>query len=264
MRANPKWLSLTLAAAVVLTLNAQTQKAPTGYDDTPLLPYGKWRIHDGSRPQPKVVTPQSFVAVPPPSDAAVLLGAGSDLSQWQTAKGTPAPWVMTDGVLPTGKGGIRTKAEFTDIQLHVEFATPSKVIGDSQERGNSGVFLANEFEIQVLDSFNNVTYPDGQAAAMYGQYPPLVNASRPPGEWQSYDIFFKAPRFDDQGKVVSPAIVTVLHNGVLVHSARAFLGGTEHKRIDPYRPSMARGPIGLQDHGNPVRYRNIWVREWVE
>ena len=135
--------------------------------------------------------------------------------------------------------------------------------GDSQDRGNSGVFLAGVFEIQVLDSFQNLTYADGQCAAMYGQHPPLVNASRGPGEWQSYDILFKAPRFNGN-ELVTPAIVTVLHNGVVVHNARPFWGATAHKRIDPYRPSMARGPIRLQDHGNPVRYRNVWVREWAE
>jgi hypothetical protein len=156
---------------------------------------------------------------------------------------------------------LTSKASFGDIQLHVEFATPTKVAGDSQGRGNSGVYIAGVFEVQVLDSFENPTYPDGQAAALYGQFPPLVNASRKPGEWQSYDIAFKAPRFDASGQLTSPAIVTVLHNGVLVHNARAFWGPTQHRRIDPYQPSNASGPIRLQDHGNPVRYRNIWVRE---
>ena len=262
MRTKNGWLSFALIFS--LTAITETQKAPTGYDDTPLQPDGKWKIHDGNRPRPKTVVPGAMVPMPPPGDAIVLVGSGSDLSQWQTAAGAPAPWTMANGVLQTGKGFIQTKASFTDIQLHVEFATPSQVSGDSQERGNSGVFLAGEFEIQVLDSYNNLSYADGQAAAMYGQHPPLVNASRPPGEWQSYDIFFKAPRFDSGGQLASPATVTVLHNGVLVHNARPFWGGTEHKRIDPYRPAMARGPIRLQDHGNPVRYRNIWVREWAE
>lgn len=264
MRAKSIGLSCALVTVLIAVMSAQNQKAPTGYDDTPLQPDGKWKIHDGNRPRPTVVTPAALVATPPPGDAIVLVGRGSDLSKWQTANGAPAPWTMADGVLQTGKGFIQTKAAFTDIQLHVEFATPSQVSGDSQERGNSGVFLAGEFEIQVLDSYNNLSYADGQAAAMYGQHPPLVNASRPPGEWQSYDILFKAPRFDSGGQLVTPAIVTVLHNGVLVHNARPFWGGTEHKRIDPYRPAMARGAIRLQDHGNPVRYRNIWVREWVE
>ena len=145
-------------------------------------------------------------------------------------------------------------------QLHVEFATPAKVAGNSQERGNSGVFLAGVFEIQVLDSFENPTYADGQAAAMYGQYPPLVNASHKPGEWQSYDISFSAPKFNGSN-LVAPAVVSVFHNGVLVHNARPFWGPTAHRRIDPYIPATDPGPVRLQDHGNPVRYRNIWLRE---
>jgi hypothetical protein len=261
MRARHTMLLVALVYAA--TIMTEGQKAPTGYDDTPMQPDGKWRIHDGTRPRPKVVAPRAFVATPPPDDAIVLVGSGSDLSQWQAGTGGPVPWTMTDGVLSTGKGTVRTKAEFGDIQLHVEFATPSKVAGDSQDRGNSGVFLAGVFEIQVLDSFQNLTYADGQCAAMYGQHPPLVNASRGPGEWQSYDILFRAPRFKGD-ELVTPATVTVLHNGVLVHNARPFWGATAHKRIDPYRPSMARGPIRLQDHGNPVRYRNVWVREWAE
>ena len=232
-----------------------------GYDDTPLQPDGKWKIHDSKRPQPPVVTPGPFVSAPAPADAIVLVGAGTDLSSWQHDNGSAPTWPMADGVLSTGKAMLRTKAEFTDIQLHVEFATPAQVIGSSQGRGNSGVFLAGVFEVQVLDSFENPTYADGQAAAMYGQFPPLVNASRRPGEWQSYDIAFTAPRFDQAGALASPAVVTVVHNGVLVHHARAFWGPTQHRRIDPYQPSNARGPIRLQDHGNPVRYRNVWVRE---
>jgi hypothetical protein len=237
------------------------QQPVLGYDDTPFQPDGKWRVHDSKRPRPPVVTPGAFAAAPPPQDAIVLVGAGSDLSRWQTDNGEPAPWPMANGVLQTGKGFIRTKEEFADMQLHVEFATPSEVKGDSQGRGNSGVFLAGVFEIQVLDSFENPTYADGQAAAMYGQFPPLVNASRRPGEWQSYDIAFSAPRFDAAGKLTTPASVTVLHNGILVHNARAFWGPTQHRRIDPYTPTNARGPLRLQDHGNPVRYRNIWLRQ---
>ena len=251
--------------AVVLMLAAGTrgargQQAPLGYDDTPLQPDGKWRVHDLNRPRPAVVTPGPMVSVPPPSDADVLVGSGGDRSNWQATDGSAAPWPMSDGILQSGKGMIRTRADYEDIQLHVEFATPSLPQGHSQERGNSGVFLAGVFEIQVLDSFENPTYADGQAAAMYGQHPPLVNASRRPGEWQSYDITFVAPRFNGD-TLVSPAVVTVFHNGVLVHNSQAFWGPTAHRRIDPYVPSTARGPIRLQDHGNPVRFRNIWVRE---
>lgn len=246
--------SVVLAAAVAG--GAVTFAQVLGYDDTPMQPDGKWRIHDIKRPRPPVVTPGPFVTAPAPADAVVLVGPGTDLSQWEATT-----WPMADGVLSSGKGMLNSKASFGDIQLHVEFATPSKVIGDSQGRGNSGVYLAGVFEVQVLDSFENPTYADGQAAALYGQFPPLVNASRKPGEWQSYDIAFKAPRFDASGQLTSPAIVTVLHNGVLVHNARAFWGPTQHRRIDPYRPTNASGPIRLQDHGNPVRYRNVWLRE---
>lgn len=251
----------SLVVAAALAAGSVLLAQQLGYDDTPMQPDGKWRIHDSKRPHPPVVTPGPFVSAPAPTDATVLVGSGSDQSQWSHTNGNASTWPMADGVLQTGKGMLRTKAEFTDIQLHVEFATPSKVAGDSQGRGNSGVYLAGAFEVQVLDSFENPTYADGQAAALYGQFPPLVNASRKPGEWQSYDIAFRAPRFDEGGKMMAPAIITVLHNGVLVHNARAFWGPTQHRRIDPYRPANAKGPILLQDHGNPVRYRNIWVRE---
>jgi hypothetical protein len=167
---------------------------------------------------------------------------------------------MKDGVLQSGKGMIQTKAEFSDVQLHVEFATPTEVKGEGQGRGNSGVFLAGVFEIQVLDSFENPTYPDGQASAMYGQYPPLVNASRGPGQWQAYDILFTAPRFNAQGTVEKAATVTVLHNGVVVHNATPFWGPTAHKMVGKYLPAHVKGPLRLQDHGNPVRFRNIWIR----
>jgi hypothetical protein len=248
---------------VVLTTGLLGQQAPVGYDDTPKQPDGRWRIHDGARPQPRVVRPGTAGAISPapaPQDAVVLVGAGDDRSAWQMMDGAPVTWTMKNGVLETGKGLIRTRAEFTDVQLHVEFATPGEVKGDSQGRGNSGVFMLGKFEIQVLDSHQNRTYPDGQAAALYGQFPPLVNASRPPGEWQTYDVAFTAPRFTPSGALDKPAVVTVFHNGVLVHHATPFWGPTAHKKIDPYVPSTARGPVSLQDHGNPVRYRNIWIR----
>jgi hypothetical protein len=245
--------------AVATTVFAQPPKI--GYDDTPMQPNGKWHIHDGNRPQPQIVTPGASTGeAAPPSDALVLIGQGSDLSAWQTSAGATAPWSMKDGVVETGKGVIRTKQEFTDFQLHVEFATPEVVKGDGQGRGNSGVILLGAFEIQVLDSYQNPTYPDGQASAMYGQFPPLVNASRPPGAWQAYDIVFTAPRFAADGKLQTPAIVTVFHNGVLVHNATPFWGPTAHRAINPYVPANAKGPIVLQDHGNPIHFRNVWIR----
>jgi 3-keto-disaccharide hydrolase len=251
-----------LGVPVLLTIAAIASglaQAPTGYQDTPLQPNGKWRIHDGSRPQPPIVVPPEITSAGAPSDATVLLDRATGASQWQHMDGSPVTWPVADGVLASGKGMIRTKAEFSDLQLHVEWATPEQVKGDSQDRGNSGVFLLGRFEIQILDSFNNRTYPDGQAAAVYGQFPPLVNASKNPGAWQSYDISFTAPTFKGTA-LESPAIVTVFHNGILVQNAVRLWGRTAHKRIDPYQPADAKGPIGLQDHGNPIRFRNIWIR----
>jgi hypothetical protein len=193
----------------------------------------------------------------PPSDAVVLFD-GHDLSQWRDAE----HWVVKDGTATVGAGygGITTKRAFGDCQLHLEWATPSIVEGSGQARGNSGVYLQERYEIQVLDSFQNQTYPDGMAGAVYGQYAPLVNASRKPGEWQSYDIVFKAPRFDSQGKLVEPAFVTVLYNGVLVQNHVEIKGDTGGDTLS-YTPHPSKMPLHLQDHGCPVRYRNIWIRE---
>jgi hypothetical protein len=160
-----------------------------------------------------------------------------------------------------GAGSIATRRAFGDVQLHVEWATPSPPRGEGQERGNSGVFLMGRYEIQVLDSYRNDTYADGQAAALYGQAPPLVNASRPPGEWQTYDVVFRRPRFGPDGALLQPARVTVFHNGVLVHDNVGFTGRTAHGRKATYEPHEDRLPLVLQDHGDPVRFRNIWVRE---
>ena len=245
---------------VFVTASADAADAKNlGYTNTPFIPGTSWHVHDGTRPQPRMVTPGTTASAAP-ADATVLLGGATDASAWQMAGGAAITWPMKDGVLQSGKGMIETKAQFTDFQLHVEFATPKDVKGDGQGRGNSGVFLLGVFEVQVLDSYQNPTYPDGQASAMYGQYPPLVNASRPPGEWQAYDIIFTAPRFNASGKLDKPAIVTVIHNGIVVHNATAFAGPTAHKVINPYLPANANGPIRLQDHGNPVHFRNIWIR----
>jgi hypothetical protein len=252
--------SLVSIAALACGALVVAQQASVGYTDTPMQPNGKWHIHDPARPQPTVVAPADTAGMPP-GDAIVLIGGRDDLSAWkQRDGGGPATWKIANGVAETGKGIIETKQQFSDFQLHVEFATPSIVKGDSQDRGNSGVFLLGAFEIQVLDSYRNRTYADGSAAAMYGQFPPLVNASRPPGEWQTYDIVFTAPHFTAAGDVEKPAIVTVLHNGIVVHNATPFWGPTAHRQINPYKPSLVKGPIALQDHGNPVRYRNIWIR----
>ena len=232
-----------------------------GYTDTPYIPYGKWRVHDAERPRPAVITPG--IKGSPPSDAVVLFD-GTDLSHWHHVKdgqSVPPTWTLGDGYFETvpRSGQLVSKDEFGDCQVHLEWATPSEVKGDGQGRGNSGVFLMGTYEVQVLDSWENVTYADGQAGAMYGQYPPLVNASRKPGEWQSYDIIFEAPEFKD-GKMSVPAYVTVIHNGVVLHHRQAYHGQTFHKRVGVYTEHPPEGPLALQDHGNPIRYRNIWVR----
>lgn len=247
-------------AALAFTLAAAEQQSDKpGYKDTPLIPGTKWHIHDSDRPQPKVVTPAEQPGQPP-ADAIVLFD-GKDLSHWRGAgKDKEAPWKVEEGAIVCAPktGDIFTKEEFADVQLHIEFATPTPPHGHSQERGNSGVFFMNQFEFQVLDSYDNPTYADGGAAAMYGQHPPLVNASRKPGEWQSYDIVFTAPRFKD-GKLEKPAYVTAFHNGVLVQNHSAYFGPSNHRSIGKYRP-VEKGPIHLQDHGNTTKYRNIWVR----
>lgn len=252
-----------LAGAAALAAPA-LQKSP-GYDDTPFLPDGKWRVHDSKRPHPPVIAPGTFSSQDqpgkPPSDAVVLFD-GTDLSKWRTGKGQEPTWKVENGYMEVaGKGGsILTREEFGDCQLHVEWCAPVPPKGDSQGRGNSGVIIMNQFEIQVLDSYENVTYADGQAAAIYGQYPPLVNACRKPGEWQTYDIAFTAPRWKE-GKLEAPAYVTVFHNGVLVHNHTAILGPVQHRNLAKYGSSgPSKGPLQLQDHGNPVRYRNIWIR----
>jgi hypothetical protein len=206
--------------------------------------------------EPRVIEPG-----PPPSDAIVLFD-GKDLSQWESAKKGPAKWFVNDGIATVnGSGNITTKQEFGDCQLHVEWASPSEVKGNGQGRGNSGILLQGRYEVQVLDSYNNPTYFHGQAGAIYKQHAPLVNASRKPGEWQTYDIIFHAPRFDDSKKLTRPATVTVLQNGVLVQDNVEIKGTTAFVGAPKYEPHPLKQPLVLQDHRNPVRYRNIWIRE---
>ena len=240
----------------------QTEQPKVGYDDTPIIPGQKWKVHDSARPQPRVVTPGSENRLPP-ADATVLFD-GKNLSGWTSVKqaGAAAPWKVENGymeVVPKS-GDIQTKHEFGDCQLHVEWAAPSEVVGNSQGRGNSGVFLMGRYEIQVLDCYENPTYADGTAAAIYGEHPPLVNACRKPGEWQSYDIVWIAPRFDGE-KLVTPAYCTVTHNGVVVQYHRELIGPTSHRKVEPWVAHPATGPLRLQDHSNPMRFRNIWVRK---
>ena len=195
----------------------------------------------------------------PPSDAIVLFD-GKDLSQWEGGD----KWLVKDGVATVKGGGITSKQGFGDCQLHVEWAAPAEVSGKGQGRGNSGIYLMGRYEVQVLDSYNNETYPDGQAGSLYKQWPPLVNASRKPGEWQTFDIIFKAPRFDSDGKLASPGHVTVLHNGVLVQNHAELQGSTAWDRPPEYEAHPAKLPLHIQDHRNPVRFRNIWIRELSE
>src|SRR5262245_51970104 len=209
-------------------------------------------------PEPKVVTPGKADS-DPPSDAVVLFD-GKDLSKWKGGEN----WEVKDGYAVVQKSDITTKDSFGDYQLHVEFATPEKVSGTGQGRGNSGVFLANRYEVQVLDSFDNKTYFDGQCASLYKQTPPMVNACRKPGEWQTYEIIFTAPRFDESSKevkVLKPGYVTVIHNGVVVQNHFELQGGTYYDRPAAYEKHPVKQPIRLQNHGNPVKYRNIWLRE---
>lgn len=222
-----------------------------------------WDVHSMSRPKPSVVAPAAAgEPVPPPSDAIILFD-GSNLSEWRGAGDAPARWRLVDGAMEVvrGTGSITTTRAFGDMQLHIEWRTVAPPRADGQNRSNSGVFLMGRYEVQVLDSYQNETYADGQAAALYGQQPPLVNASRPPGEWQSYDIIFRRPRFAADGSVEQPARITMFHNGVLVHDAAAFSGATAHMRRAEYLAHESRLPLALQDHGDPVRYRNIWVRD---
>jgi 3-keto-disaccharide hydrolase len=233
------------------------------------VPTIKWPVHDRDRAQPNVITPAtpSTQEHPgnPPSDAVVLFD-GKDLSQWESANGGPAKWKVENGyfeVLPK-TGDMRTKQAFGDCQLHVEWAAPNPPHGEDQDRGNSGIYIMGLYEVQVLDSYQSKTYADGQASAIYGQYPPLVNASRPPGEWQTYDIIWHGPRFDANGKLTRAATVTVLRNGVLVQDHVTLTGPTAHKQRPPYHAHPEKLPLQLQDHGHPVRYRNIWFRELHE
>jgi len=222
-----------------------------------------WAIHDPDRPLPPVVDPgPPGPQVPPPGDAVVLFD-GTDLSQWTDAKGEPARWKVEDGYMEVvaKTGAVKTVKSFGDCQLHVEWMAADPPRGEGQARSNSGVFLMDIYEVQVLDSYENTTYADGQAASLYGQFPPAVNACRPPGQWQSYDIVFRRPRFDQDGGLVSPARLTVFHNGIVVHDARELTGPTAHKARPPYKAHADRLPISLQDHGDPVRFRNIWVRD---
>lgn len=229
-------------------------------------PDPKYGVHDRDRPVPESVeSGYKGVMQKAPSDAVVLFD-GSSLDQWVANDGSKTKWVINEGAMECvpGSGYIRTKGSFGDCQLHIEWAAPAKVEGDDQGRGNSGVFMGgSRYEIQVLDSYNNKTYADGYAAAIYGQYPPLVNPINKPGEWNAYDIIYIAPRFDGD-TLKSPARITVFFNGVLVQLDRPLTGPTDHANRPAYKPHDVRQPISLQDHGNPVKFRNVWIRELAQ
>lgn len=272
-----KSYSLPLLACAMLSLTAQNASPPKqaanhdlGYEDTPMLPGLPFRVHDPKRPHPRVVTPAAKPGGPP-SDAIVLFD-GKDLSKWKsvllpgTTRATPNPsgvadWKLENGYFQSvpGTGDLATNEKFGDVQLHVEWATPSDPQGNSQSRGNSGVWLMSRYEVQVLDSYQNPTYADGQAGAIYGQWPPLVNPTRKPGEWQAYDIVFEAPRFSG-GRLLHPATLTVFLNGILLHNRKELMGPTLHRQLAHYEPQPDADSIGLQNHNGRVRYRNIWIR----
>jgi len=244
------WLAL-VALTVSSGVNAQNPDAR------------RWPVHSTDRPRPPVIQPgPAGPLVPPPSDA-VLLFDGRDLAGWSRQDGSPARWTVSDGSveIAPGTGDIISRRSFGDMQLHIEWAAPAVVRGEGQGRGNSGIFLGRYYELQVLDSYRNDTYADGQAGAMYGQTPPLVNAMRPPGEWNTFDVVFHRPRFNADGSLARPARLAAWHNGVLIHDNTEFTGRTVHMREAEYSPHPDRQPILLQDHGDRVRYRSIWVRE---
>lgn len=245
-------LILLSVAGTFLTGNAVNAKK------SELEPWQEAEKTEVWEPVPKVV---SAPPLQPPSDAIILFD-GNDLSQWQSLDGSEASWPISGNVLTVkpGAGDIKTKDGFCDIQLHLEWKTPTEVDGmEGQQRNNSGVFLQQRYEVQILDSFDNLTYPNGQAGSVYKQTIPLVNAMRPPGEWQVYDIIFKAPRFD-KGALTSPGYVTVIHNGVVVQNHTEIQGKTEWIGAPSYQAHGCE-PIQLQDHGNLVSFRNIWLRK---
>ena len=277
---NIKTIACTILAAAVAGCSTQTgpvknaQAVPpkpknvevvidgvAGFQDTVMQPDGKWHVHDPARPQPPVVTPGTFSETATPPGDAIVLFDGRDLSQWRDKKtGGPVFWTVEDGAAVSAKGDIETTNQFGDIQLHLEFREPAPATGDGQGRGNSGVFFMGQYEIQVLDCYSNKTYADGATAGVYGQHPSLVNACRPPGEWQTYDIIFNVPHFGANGEVLSPGYVTVFHNGVVAQNHQAIRGATNWKSPGKYTPHGPAGPLALQFHNNAVAFRNIWVR----
>ena len=252
---------------LLITLVAALGPQPMPETTPPAVPEEepRWEIHDMERPWPARVEGAEAVTSPPPADAVRLLEAGGDLSAWQHGDGRDAEWVALDDgsfQVKPGSGDLSTRAGFGDVQLHLEWLCPeTEAEHEGQGRGNSGLFLQSMYEIQILESVGSRTYADGMAASLYGQRPPLVNPGAGLGAWNSYDVVYRAPRFDDAGGLVSPATVTVLHNGVLVQDHVAFEGPTRHESRASYGAHAPKLPLKLQDHGDPMRFRNMWVRE---
>ncbi len=262
-----RWTVIARSASLALLLATGASLTSVSAQSTDGAASG-WKQHDLTRPQPPHVEPAAqALPVAAPSDAVVLIGPdGAGLDAWESPGGGPAPWTVTEGalVVAPGTGAIRTKEAFGDVQLHLEWMPADEPAKSGQNRSNSGVFFADgRYEVQILDSWDNETYADGRAAALYGQFPPLADASRPPDAWQTYDIYVRMPRFTDGGVLRDPARLTVVQNGVLVQNNEALAGGTMWLETLPYEAHGA-GRIQLQDHGSPVRFRNLWVRRIAE
>lgn len=243
-----RWLTISLCTCFSVACVAQQERK------------GDPKLTEQWSPEPKVVAPGK-TAADAPADAIVLFD-GANTGEWEAKGGGPVKWAVADGAMTVtrGSGEIHTKQKFGDCQLHIEWRAPSEVKGEGQGRGNSGIFLMGKYELQVLDSYNNRTYSNGQAASIYKQLPPLVNASRKPGEWQTYDVIFIAPRFYADGSVQSQARITVIHNGVLVQNNSTIWGGTQYIGLANYEKHGDKESIILQDHGDAVSFRNIWIR----
>lgn len=246
-------LGLQTARAADL-VKAKDGSGVYGYKDTPKLPWCQWLVHDPDRPAPPRVDPGPAQApVPAPADAVVLFN-GKDLSAWNYAGSK-----LVDGCIEAGEGPLESKSEFGDCQIHVEWMGPAHFEGPWYNQGNNGVLLMGVYEIQIFDSYNEKIYPDGQTASIYGQTPPLVNASRPPGQWQTFDIIFFAPKFDGEKLVQAPR-VTMFHNGLLVQHNEEIHGEVAHRLVPEFKKKASKGPLAFGGHGCPVRFRNIWVR----
>ncbi|MGH6695849.1 3-keto-disaccharide hydrolase [Sphingopyxis sp.] len=254
-----------IAVAGTAGSSAAAQEKP-GFKDTPMLPDGQWRVHDSDRRHPTIVTPGTVPGAAP-SDAVVLFD-GKSLDAWQAKA---RPWIVEDGAVTSipplggrGENALVSKQSFGDVQLHLEFRSPNPPVHSSQDRGNSGIWFMQRYEIQILDGYQNPTYADGTVGAIYAWKPPLVNPSRKPGEWQSYDIVFERPHFGPDGKLLRPAYITAFLNGVLVQNRQPWLGSTVWRKVAQYEAHGDAAPIQLQDHGSPVSFRNIWVRPLPE